>query len=280
MDTCTVIEHSIESDDDRGVAGSGPTDCAAEIRAFESHGLSDLNNAELMDRVDTKFVLPRALLPDLLDSMQADYSMLEIEGKRCFRYLNGYYDTDDYSFYAAHHNGKLNRYKVRCRTYVDSGTSYLEVKFKNNRMRTNKRRIKVSSASQAITPTSLGFMRDCGLERPSDLVKVQLSGYQRIALANEEKGERLTIDLNLDFNDTHRHKSHWNIGPWIVVELKQGNHNRRSAFFQWAKLHRIRPCSFSKYCMGVYHTADKRLKRNLFHKIARPLAEHASLNLN
>ncbi len=274
MDSCTSVEHSVEAEteDVVALAAAGPADCVAEIQAYTGHGLADLKNAALMDRVDSKFVVPRALLPDLLDSMQVHYSMLEIDGKRCCDYMNDYYDTRDFAFYAAHHNGQVNRYKVRCRTYVDSGTSYLEVKFKNNKKRTNKQRIKVSSASRAITPTSLAFMRDCGLEQPDDLVKVQASGYQRIALANEAQGERLTIDVNLDFSDTHGRNLHWNIGPWIVVELKQGSHCRKSPFFQWAKRHRIRQCSFSKYCMGVYHTADANLKRNLFHKIARPLA--------
>lgn len=65
------------------------------------------------------------------------------------------------TFYHDHHNGKLNRFKIRQREYMDTKTSFLEVKFKNNQRRT------------------------------------QHSGYQQIAIANEKTAERLTIDFNL-----------------------------------------------------------------------------------
>ena len=48
------------------------------------------------------------------------------------------------TLYHDHHNGKLNRYKVRRRRYIDTDTEFLEVKLKNNKKRTIKSRIKLS----------------------------------------------------------------------------------------------------------------------------------------
>ena len=65
------------------------------------------------------------------------YKCVEIENKRVSQYQTLYYDTKDMKLYNEHHNGHLNRYKIRHRTYVDSNLSFLEVKFKNNKGRKN-----------------------------------------------------------------------------------------------------------------------------------------------
>ena len=70
------------------------------------------------------------------------YKVLTISGLRQGRYETRYFDTADYEMYTKHHNGKLNRYKVRFRTYVDSEMNFFEVKFKTNTGRTRKSRVK------------------------------------------------------------------------------------------------------------------------------------------
>lgn len=238
------------------------------LDSFDAHGLKDLGNATLMERVDTKYVVPRALLADLLRSMIDEYSVLEIDGLRSFRYLNDYFDDQQYGFYRAHHAGRLNRFKMRQRTYLDSQTSWLEVKFKNNHDRTVKTRVLVDPASDVSSTRLADFLDACGVPNLSALGIVQTSSYRRVALASEARGERLTIDFNLVIEDAHEGNS-FALGPWAIVEVKQARLNRASGIFRWAKGHGIRPCSFSKYCMGVYFTGPAELKRNRFHPIAR-----------
>ncbi|MGB0848736.1 MAG: polyphosphate polymerase domain-containing protein [Thiolinea sp.] len=246
-----------------------PADCRPLVSGYTGHGLEDLQQARLMNRVDMKFLLPRSVLPDLLDSMRSFYSMLEIGGKRCFEYQNDYYDTQEMALYRAHHNGWLNRYKVRCRQYVDSKAFFLEIKHKDNKKRTRKTRMQLSSRGEVLSEPGFELMRSCGFQRPESLLLVQQGGYHRMALANESEGERLTIDINLSFSDVRRHYGRWELPNQIIVELKQEKRDRRSPFYCWAKQRRFRPLSFSKYCMGVYHTAGSGIKRNRFREIDR-----------
>lgn len=238
------------------------------LNSFSMHGLQDLDNACLMDRVDRKFVIPRPSLSSLLEFTRSYYSVLEVAGARLSEYRNCYFDTKDYCYYNAHHRKQANRYKLRFRTYVESDTSYFEVKFKNNRGRTEKKRLLVTEKEKPSGVKARELSAACGCSDFSVVSAVQDSSYRRISLANESEGERLTIDLNLKYADNKTKKVYY-LGEWIVVEVKQQNLNRHSAFYRWAKASEFRPCSFSKYCMGIYYTGPCYLKRNNFHNVHR-----------
>ena len=242
----------------------------SELNAYVSHSLSSLKNASLMRRVDSKFLVPVSLVPSLLRELRQDYTILELDGLRSFNYVTTYYDTKQHTHYLDHHNGRLNRFKVRKRTYTDSDISFLEVKFKDNKNCTTKTRIASDEQIDNLDDESVNFLSELQVADPTKLQAVQTGTYQRVALANEIIGERLTIDFNLAFKD-EINNSRFLLGPWVVVELKQHRLNRNSAFFAWAKKNAVRKTSFSKYCMGVYFTGSPSLKRNNFHKIARPI---------
>ena len=70
-------------------------------------------------------------LKQLLEQLSGNYYLLEIDGKRCFNYNTLYYDTPLSDMFFTHIRGKLNRFKVRKRIYMETGTTYFEVKFKN-----------------------------------------------------------------------------------------------------------------------------------------------------
>ena len=244
------------------------------IAKFESHDLSQLSNASLMDRVDTKFIVPRALLSSMLAKLQTEYTVLEINGQRTSLYENSYYDTPSFKHYMAHHNRRSNRFKLRKRTYCDSAIAFLEIKFKNNRGRTVKSRRSVAMDDSALNTNNQELMQESGLTSFDEHQVVQTSSYNRIALANEAAGERLTIDLNLHVHDTSTNKQ-FDIGDWAIVEIKQNVYDRDTTFFRWARSHGLRTCSFSKYCMGLYYTGPDALKRNNFHKINRHIESAA-----
>lgn len=269
---CTDASARLEFEPFDGPTSSLAMDSSIELALGElvPHSLASLKNAALMSRVDSKFLLPVALAADLLVNMRESYTVLEIDGLRSFNYVTTYYDTPLHAHYLAHHNGRLNRFKVRKRTYVESRSSYLEVKFKDNRRRTTKTRMSCDTQRVELGKEALGFLTSCGVPGPMDLEPVQTGAYRRVALANEAKGERLTIDFNLSFTD-ERDGTHHALGPWVIVEVKQDRLNRDSAFFSWAKRHGLKELAFSKYCMGVYFTGAENLKRNNFHPIARYL---------
>lgn len=232
------------------------------LSTFDSYQLTDLNNANLMSRVDVKFVLPIAFLPELLAQVKNDYRILDINGKRIARYYNQYFDTNEMNLYQDHHNGKLNRFKVRTRTYLDTNTKFLEVKFKNNQKRTIKSRIKLSGSAENQTQCST-FIREKMAANFSDLTISQQSGYQRIALANESAAERLTLDFNLwyQLNDND---SPVKLPGFFIAELKQNKRSKRSPFYQLMSKNTCFPASFSKYCIGCALLYGQQLKSNQF----------------
>ncbi|MCJ8311897.1 MAG: polyphosphate polymerase domain-containing protein [Saccharospirillaceae bacterium] len=246
-----------------------------KLNSFNSHSLSDLKKAELMDRVDTKFIVPIHLLDYIFDKINRNYTVLEINSKRIFEYQNTYYDTKDFIFYRNHHNGKLNRFKVRCRNYVDSDLSFLEVKFKNNKKRTYKTRIKVDHHPNEIIQKSKDFLNNAGITDGHKLVIVQKSGYHRIAFADEQNAERLTLDLNLHFSQPHQSNKQI-IGEQVIFELKQNKLNRRSSFFDVMRQLGIKPSSFSKYCIGMALTYENKIiRKNNFNKVMRKISTQA-----
>lgn len=238
------------------------------LAGFTPHALNDIHKANLMNRIDSKFVIPINDLSQILALLNAHYTVLEIDGKRVFQYDNIYYDTQDMHYYRFHHNGKLNRHKIRYRKYVDTNSAYLEVKFKNNKKRTEKNRIKVSCSPLEVIAQSNDFLSRYGIGQPNQLQISQKSGYRRIALANEENAERLTIDMDLHFWDVER-DSRATFDGYAIAELKQEKLNRDSPFYKIMREKSIRPTSFSKYCMGMYFTSQRDLKTNRFKSIAR-----------
>ncbi|HEX3009663.1 MAG TPA: VTC domain-containing protein [Bacteroidales bacterium] len=112
------------------------------LSAFEPIDLKEMDSVELMNRTDTKYVFNLQLLPEILDEAKSRYRVLEINNDRFFTYKTTYYDTSDYELFNNHVLGRLNRHKIRHRTYESTGVSYLEVKFKSNKDRTIKWRIK------------------------------------------------------------------------------------------------------------------------------------------
>lgn len=264
------------------------------LSSFTGHGLDDLNNANLMSRVDTKFILPISFLAELLQQVKEDYTVLDIDQKRIFSYHNQYLDSDDMRFYQDHHNGKLNRFKIRRRNYLDTNTEYLEVKFKNNKKRTIKTRIKLSEpvpnkmSKQAIAQTTTNdtcsqFISHEISNKFDDAFISQLSvkqqgGYRRIALANEQKAERLTLDFDLWYKKDEFNKA-VQLPGFFIAELKQNKKSKRSPFYQLMTANNIAPVSFSKYCIGCSLLYGKQLKSNKFKSLLSRINQFSQLNL-
>ena len=112
------------------------------LNAFDPISLKEMDSVKLQDRVDTKFMFRETILPKVLKDMVKDYKILEVANYRYSNYETLYFDTDDFTLYRQHHNGKLNRFKFRSRKYVESNLHFFEVKFKSNKGRTVKERIK------------------------------------------------------------------------------------------------------------------------------------------
>ena len=242
---------------------------------YTPYGLTDLNKANLMNRVDSKFLFPVSLLPSMLDQLKNNYRVLDIGGRRISTYQNEYLDTTMMKFYHDHHNGKLNRYKVRQRTYTDTNTSFLEVKRKTNQRRTLKTRININKIDNGSSKDK--FISESVGIKFTDMHVTQYSGYNRIALANEASAERLTIDFNLWFSQDGKNKIQ--LSNTCIAELKQAKTSKKSPFYEVNEVAQLSSTSFSKYCIGCALLYDKTIKRNRFKPVLNTLSQIMEPNL-
>jgi hypothetical protein len=213
-----------------------------------------------MDRTDTKFVFHASHLSKILNTLKGNYKVLQVNNKVLSYYETLYYDTQNFDLYLQHHNGKLNRYKIRHRTYVDSNSGFLEVKHKSNKGRTLKTRIRKQNVPYNFDANSLKFLESKLPFTPTLLIPKLWVNYHRITLVNLEIGERVTIDTGLEFIDTEKNKIALN--NLIIAEVKQDKKNP-STFISAMKQFGIRPGSISKYCMAVSYL-NTQLKTNSF----------------
>lgn len=235
---------------------------ATSLNELSSHRLEDITEASLMNRTDTKFVFPFPLLPPLLSALQAEYTVLEISGNRLFTYENIYYDTNDFDLYHMHHSGKSNRYKVRIRKYLETQTSFFEVKTKTNKNRTIKNRIQVE-ATHPHTQKVKEFLKG-EVQQPYGFLKpVQFNRYHRISLMHKTDQERVTFDFNISFQKINGNRVH-QMNQFVIAELKQKRLERNSLFFKIMRQYNIKPRSFSKYCVGCCLIAPTQIKVNRF----------------
>ncbi|MCR9173289.1 MAG: polyphosphate polymerase domain-containing protein [bacterium] len=232
------------------------------INTFEPIHLNEMNGTALMNRVDTKFVITVKQLTEILPELQKHYKILEIEGLRLPQYESEYYDSKTLDFYIDHHRKKVDRFKVRFRKYVESDLSFLEVKHKS-KGRTDKQRIMVKDLPGMMNAEHADFVKSTGVAQ-ENLNYILTNKFHRITLVGKEHLERLTFDLNLEFNGNDTSKMLDNL---VIAELKQERLSRRSPFYQIVKRMMIRPYRISKYCIGVIELFGKEnVKYNRFKK--------------
>ena len=214
-----------------------------------------MESVKLMNRIDTKYAVPLSVLPAILEAAKTDYFAQEIDGKRIANYDTMYYDTDSLDMYIRHHDRQLVRQKIRIRQYVDSDLTFLEIKRKNNKGRTKKKRISLPS------PDVATFIAAKSRYEWSELSPRLRTLFRRITLVNKAKTERLTIDMNLVWDNVVSgiQKTYDNL---VIVELKRDG-NVPSKMTDIMLSQRIHPLKISKYCIGTALTTPG-LKRNRF----------------
>ncbi len=231
----------------------------ALLSHFEPISLKEADTVKLMNRVDSKFVFSVKLLPEILEQLQWGYRVLEIEGIRLQRYQTLYFDTSEYQMYIHHHNGKMKRYKVRSRKYLDTGQMFFEIKCKNNKARTIKNRLLQEGTQENITgkPSSLLSLHTS--YSANTLVPALWVCFSRITLVNHVKTERITIDTGLHFKKEDKEVGYPGL---IIAELKQ-DRTTVSAFRSVMHNNHISGMNMSKYCLGTI-SLNHEIKQNQF----------------
>ena len=229
------------------------------ISDFAPIGLKEMDDVKLMSRTDTKFAFQANKLPLLLKKLTPFYRVLDIDGKLIHDYKSLYYDTDNRKFYIDHHNQRVNRNKIRFREYVGSGLTFLEVKLKNNEKRTIKKRMKVDAITKKLSEQHKKYIKII-IGKKLEVNAKQWINFSRITLVHKTQKERLTIDINLTFENE---KLSGDLKQIIIAEVKQEKMSRSSDFMKIAKEMSILPIRLSKYCMTTLQL-NPDVKQNRF----------------
>mgnify|MGYP000100216311 CR=1 FL=1 len=234
-------------------------DCLSD---FSSISLAELENYELLNRYDIKYIININKLPLVLKLLQSNYYILQICDKRIFSYNNLYFDTQDYYFYNQHHNGKSNRTKVRYREYIESGISFFEIKNKINFYKTAKNRIRINNISDHLSSHDKDFIKTHLNVNPELLTPKLSVSYKRMTLLHiNEKIEKITIDTNLNFKNESNTIKYSQIA---IIEIKLNKYTHFTPLLD--SFHRLKifaGIGFSKYCIGLALT-DRNVKYNRF----------------
>ena len=212
--------------------------------------LDEMKSIRLMKRTDTKFVTNIETLARLLKMCHGHYYAQRVADDPVSPYTTLYFDDlDRHEMFSRHQAGHRPRTKVRARTYINGGISFLEIKKKDNHGKTRKKRIEVPDI-EAVMFDRAG--EDFLTERTGytwDDIKPTVRNYfNRITLVNYEKTERLTIDFDLRFYN-YETEQEATMGRAVIIELKRDG-RVPSPILPLLRQLRIHQNGFSKYCIG------------------------------
>lgn len=222
---------------------------------FAPVSLDDLvSEAALLTRIDRKYVVPRERVAALLDSLDPDTRILEIDHRRSFAYASVYFDTPDLLSFRMAAQPRRRRFKLRTRSYLDTGSAFLEIKTRGARGATVKERAEydpdhvdeLTVDARADIATALGAI---GVEhdRAGDLRPTLITRYRRATLRTPDGVGRATIDLDLVWDAADG--TGFALPDTAIVETKSGSAASEVDRALWRA--GIRPTTVSKYATGL-----------------------------
>lgn len=221
--------------------------------ALEPIGLDELvARASLLARVDRKYILPAADLPFVVGGLPAGVRVLELGGRREFDYRSVYFDTPDLDSYLATARRRSHRFKVRIRSYLDSGEDFLEVKTRGGRGVTVKHRVPHQGGRGRLGPAGCAYAEDvlatAGVRCDTVRFRPALTThYRRTTLFVATPGSRVTVDTALGWALPDGTRTE--LPGRVIVETKSGRAASDVDRLLWSMGHR--PCAVSKYGTGL-----------------------------
>ena len=217
--------------------------------------LAELNqHAALQTRVDRKYVLTRADAEAVLADAAPGTRVLEIDGLRELAYESVYFDTPDLLSYRMAAHARRRRFKLRTRSYVDSATSFLEMKTRGARSTTVKDRIDYDPSSRdVLTEEGRQYadaaLDELGIPEPErlDLLPTLVTRYRRTTLFLPASSSRATVDTDLSWEAEDGTTI---MRPGLaIIETKSGSRTSEVDRLLWSHGHR--PDRISKFGTGL-----------------------------
>jgi hypothetical protein len=215
--------------------------------------------AEMMSRIDNKYVVSRDALQRLIPELTEIFDVLDIKDQRSFTYATRYFDNPGHDAYYQHHQGVRQRMKVRLRRYLDADLCFLEVKVKGPRDMTEKFRMPYDPRDlNGLTREAHDFARATYSRQYDKSFQGNLKPtldmrYRRITLVARAGGERMTIDTDLQFT---AQGTTFLTGPDVFI-LETKSENGRGIADRLLRAACQRPVKrCSKYCIGLAVTGQ------------------------
>jgi hypothetical protein len=236
------------------------------LKQLESH-------SGMLERIDNKYVVNQEVLRLAVPELAKHFDILEIDGSRNFTYDTCYFDDADSHCYFEHHQSRSRRVKVRMRKYLEAGLCFVEVKLKDRRGMTIKKRLRCAMDTfGTLDEAALTFVNDVyhGLYKrvfPHDVSRKLDMRYHRLTLVAKDGGERMTLDNRVRFlmdGDAREVDE-----ELFIIEAKSSKGNGIADRIL-RRLHQHPTKHLSKYCTGLA-TMREGTKHNNFRRALKKL---------
>lgn len=198
--------------------------------------------------------------------------MLEIDGRRAFRYATTYFDSPGLVSFLDSAHRRRRRFKVRTRVYEDSGLCFLEVKTRRGRQTVKDRMSYDPADRHTLTAEAVAFVEEVfGAARVPHievraLEPVLDTRFVRSTFLLADPPSRVTVDHRLVWSLAGQPVRRIELLDRAVVETKTGSRASSADRTLWSR--GDRPVSFSKYATG-YAALRPELPRNRWHRVLR-----------
>ncbi len=226
------------------------TAITSSIHDLATVALSELDAvAALQTRTDRKYLVYHETLDELITRLSGSLRALAIDDRRVFSYESVYFDTPDLRCYHAAARRRPHRFKVRTRTYLDSGQCTVELKHRDARGRTVKDRCDHEIDARREIAPAIEFLASFPAVRAiaDELVPTLTTSYRRSTLLVGNDEGRATIDGDVTAVDESGRRI--DLSCHVLIETKSNGHPTQLDRVLW-QLH-VRPIRISKYCTSL-----------------------------
>lgn len=221
------------------------------VAALPPISLPELQDeAAFLTRVDRKYLVPAADIPDLLAGIAGPVRALAIDGRREFGYTTPYFDDDAMTAYLRAARRRPDRFKVRTRLYTDTGLCHLEVKVPDRRGQTVKRRTDHDPhCLRDLGGADRRWLQDVPQVAPyaGNLLHCLTTYYTRFTLVLPGGAGRVTFDRDMVFALASGRAV--SVTALAIVETKGPGRPTEVDHALWRRGHR--PLTMSKFTVGL-----------------------------
>ena len=156
-------------------APAKPMDFTKNIEVFESLSALEVKKFKFLDKEELYYTFNKSFLPQIIESIKEDYSVITDHEKKYRSFKILYFDTPKNRFYLDAHNGKRNRFIVRFRQCIESNITFFEVKYINKKGRKRKKKIEVEEIKTTLGEEELAMLKKVMRKKKARKLKARIT---------------------------------------------------------------------------------------------------------